>query len=234
MKTAVMQPYFFPYIGYFQLFEAVDTFVILDDVNFIKRGWINRNTILLNGKPHLFTLPLDKPSQNKLICETKLSFSAKEREKFLKTIHTAYKNAEQFSDFFGIFEKIVLYKNDDITSFIRNSFDEVCAYLELDTKIVRSSELKKNNSLKAQDRIIEICKAIGTDLYVNPSGGKDLYHAEDFEQNNIELRFINTNFEAISYTQFGADFTPHLSFIDILMFNNKKTIKNLLKQYSLV
>lgn len=234
MKTAVMQPYFFPYIGYFQLLEAVDTFVILDDVNFIKRGWINRNTILLNGEPHLFTIPLDKPSQNKLICETKLNFPAKEREKFLKTIHTAYKKAEQFSAFFGILEKIVLCEHDDITSFIHNSFDEVCAYLALETKIVRSSELEKNNSLKAQDRIIEICKVIGTDLYINPSGGKDLYQAESFEQNDIELKFINTNFDAITYNQFGSVFTPHLSFIDVLMFNDKKTIKTFLNQYTLV
>lgn len=93
MKTAIMQPYFFPYLGYFQMFNAVDKFVLLDDVNFIMRGYINRNSILLNGKAHKFSIPLEKPSQNKLINETKLNFSLKDKENFLKTIQLAYKKA---------------------------------------------------------------------------------------------------------------------------------------------
>lgn len=234
IKTAVMQPYFFPYVGYFQLLKAVDTFVILDDVNFIKRGWINRNNILLNGAPHLFSLPLDKPSQNRLICETKLNFPAKERERFLKTIHAAYKKSKHFSAFYGILEEIIWYEDDDLTSFIHNSFNVICAYLGLEKNIIRSSRIDKNNTLKAQDRIIEICKLVGTDLYINPPGGKDLYSLDDFKKNGMDLKFISTISDSVVYEQFQYDFVPNLSFIDVLMFNSKETIMTMLCQYRLV
>ncbi|WP_319543107.1 WbqC family protein [uncultured Pseudodesulfovibrio sp.] len=234
MKTAVMQPYFFPYIGYYQLLGAVDTFVILDDVNFIKRGWINRNNILLNGIPHLFSIPLRKPSQNKLISETKLNFSSKEKEKFFKKIQAAYKKAAQFSAFYGVLEKMVFYEEEDLTSYIYHSIVCICEYLDINTKIVRSSEIEKDNSLKAQDRIIEICKKIGTDLYVNPSGGKSLYSIETFKNENIDLKFIHTKFDSVVYKQFDIDFVANLSFLDALMFNDKKTLKKMLCQYTLV
>jgi len=233
MKAAVMQPYFFPYIGYFQLLAAVDVFVILDDVNFIKRGWINRNNILLRGAPHLFSLPLEKASQNRLICETKLNFSNKDKDKFLKTIQVAYKKATHYSKFYEVLESIIWYDDVDLTSFIHNSFDVVCSYLDVDAKIVRSSKLDKNDSLKAQERIIEICKIVGADLYINPPGGKELYVDSDFEKNNINLKFIVTNLNSVAYKQFGSNFVPRLSFIDVLMFNSKDEIKEMLQQYHL-
>lgn len=99
MKLAIMQPYFFPYLGYWQLINAVDKFVLLDDVNFIMRGYINRNSILLNGKSYLFSLPLEKPSQNKLINDSKLNFQHNDREKLLKTIQLAYKKSPFFNCF---------------------------------------------------------------------------------------------------------------------------------------
>lgn len=234
IKTAVMQPYFFPYVGYFQLLEASDTFVILDDVNFIKRGWINRNNILLNGAPHLFSLPLDKPSQNRLICETRLNFPAKERERFLKTIYAAYKKSKQFSAFYVSLEEIIWFEDDDLTSFIHNSFNVTCAYLGLERNIIRSSQIDKNNSLRAQDRIIEVCKLVGTDLYINPPGGKDLYSLDNFKKNSIDLKFLNTISDAVVYNQFQHDFVPNLSFIDVLMFNSKETAMTMLRQYKLI
>lgn len=233
MKTAIMQPYIFPYIGYYQLINAVDTFVILDDVNFIMRGWINRNNILLNGKAYLFSIPLDKPSQNKLICDTKLNFSQKDREKFLKTLEMAYKKAPYFKDFYPILKEIVLYEENDLTSFLHNSFSKTCAYIGIETKIIRSSEIEKDNSLKAEDRIIEICKKLNTDIYINLPGGKSLYHQENFEKENMELMFINTLFDKINYKQYNFDFVTNLSFLDIIMFNSKVEIKKLLEEYTL-
>lgn len=109
MKVAIMQPYLFPYLGYWQLIKSVDTFVILDDVNFIKRGYINRNSILVNNNVHMFSVPVDKPSQNKLIMDTKLKFSRDEKEKFLKTIYLSYKKAKCFEAVYDKLKKIVLF-----------------------------------------------------------------------------------------------------------------------------
>jgi hypothetical protein len=234
MKTAIMQPYIFPYVGYYQLINAVDIFVVLDDVNFIKRGWINRNNILLNNKAHLFSIPLERPSQNKLICETKLNFSIQEKEHFIKTFELAYKKAPFFNDFFPIFTEIILYDSKDLTDFLCNSFNETFKYLEIEKKIIRSSEIPKNNTLKAEHRIIEICKKLNTVEYINLSGGKSLYSQENFAKENIELRFIDTRFDNIHYKQFKNSFMPNLSFFDVIMFNQKDEIKRILDQYSLV
>ena len=141
-KVAIMQPYFFPYIGYWQLMNAVDMFVILDDVNFIKRGFINRNNILLNNQPYMFSIPLERPSQNKLIMDTKLNFSDKEKDSFLKTINLAYKKAPYFETVFSLIQNIVKLQELDLTKYIHNSFNEVNKYLGIDTRILVSSNIK--------------------------------------------------------------------------------------------
>lgn len=234
MKTGIMQPYFFPYIGYFQLINAVDSFVILDDVKFIMRGWINRNNILSGDKAYLFSIPLDKPSQNKLICETKLKFPKAEKLKFLKTIKFAYEKAPYFKDFYPILSDIILTDNDDLTSFIIESLVKICEYLGLKTKFLRSSQIEKDNSLKAEDRIIEICKQLKADIYINPTGGKGLYNPNHFKNEKIELKFIDTDFEEIHYKQFKNEFIQGLSFLDILMFNSREKINIFLDSYTLV
>lgn len=231
MKTAIMQPYFFPYIGYYQLIYAVDVFVFLDDVNYIKRGWINRNNILLNGTTHLFTLSIKNCSQNRMICDTKLNFSLKEKFDFLNKIKLAYKNAPYFQDFFPVLENIILYENDDLTAYLVNSFKQTFNYLQLEKKILISSHIEKNNSLKSQNKIIEICKKLNTNIYINPIGGVELYDYEYFEKNNIQLKFIKTISEEIKYKQYHNDFVENLSFIDILMFNSVDKIKFFLNQF---
>jgi len=233
MKTAVMQPYFFPYIGYYQLLAVVDTFVILDDVNFIKRGWINRNNILLNGKAHLFSLPLDKPSQNKLISETKLYFPQRERCKFLKKIQAAYQKAPMFKEFEGALERVVMFEEDDLTGFIQHSFDVVCNYLGMSLKVVRSTDIEKDSSLRAQDRIIELCKRIGTSEYFNLVGGKALYDRESFQKEGMALGFVSPRTDEVEYKQFKNDFVPNLSMLDVLMFNERKAIVSMLSKYEL-
>lgn len=234
MKTAIMQPYIFPYIGYWQLINAVDTFVILDDVNFIMRGYINRNNILFNGTAKMFSISLSGASQNKLICDTKLSFKNKERESFLKTLHLSYKKAPFFNDFYPILEKIILNSTDDLTDFLENSLIKTLDYLGIKKKILRSSQIKKDNNLKAEARIIAVCKELDTNIYVNPIGGQALYSQDSFTKENMELRFIKTIFEDINYKQFKNDFVPNLSFLDVLMFNSKEEIKNMLNKYMLI
>lgn len=233
-KTAIMQPYFMPYIGYFQLIYAVDTFIVLDDVNFIMKGWINRNDILLNGGKHLFTIPLEKPSQNKLILETKLNFSDKEKNTFLKTLQTAYKKAPFYKQVYPLLEEIILSEETDLTTFLIHSLKTVLSYLSIKKEILKSSETEKDNTLKAQNRILELCKITHTQTYINPIGGVELYNQADFEQLGINLRFIETQFDKITYKQFKNDFVSGLSMIDILMFNSVPDIHYFLKQYKLI
>lgn len=232
MKLGIKQPYFFPYLGYWQLINAVDKFVLLDDVNFIMRGYINRNSILVNGKAHLFTIPLEKPSQNKLINETKLRFNEKEKENFLKTLTLAYKKAPFYNAVFPIMQDIINNKENDLTLFLKYSFEKAKDYLNIDSDILLSSEIKKDNSLHAQDRIIAINKTLGADLYINAIGGQKLYDRESFRRENIELKFIKMH--EIKYTQFKNDFVPNLSMIDIMMFNSPKKIKEKLNDYELI
>ena len=232
MKLGIMQPYFFPYIGYWQLINAVDKFVLLDDVNFIMRGYINRNNILLNGKAHLFSVPLEKPSQNKLINEIRLNFSNKEKETFLKTITMAYKKAPYFNSIYPIIERIIKNPQNDLTQYIKFSIEEIKNYLNIKTEIKLSSDIKKDNTLKAQDRILEINKNLKSNIYINAIGGQELYDTQEFKKNGIDLYFIKTKY--FKYQQFKNEFVPNLSIIDILMFNPIEKIKEILDNYELI
>ena len=233
MKIGVMQPYFFPYIGYWQLLYAVDKFVILDDVNYITRGFINRNSILINGKANRFTIPVLHASQNKLILEMKLCFSLEEKRKFLDKLKYSYKNAPQFATVYNLIKEIIMNETDDLTDYIVFSIEQVKQYLEINTPILISSQITKDPNLKAQDRIIAICKRLKGDIYVNPSGGRQLYNSEEFERESLKLFFLDPIMENIKYKQFDNDFVNYLSIIDMLMFNEVVSIKEFLKMYKL-
>lgn len=231
MKIAVMQPYFFPYLGYYQLLNAVDKFVLLDDVAFIKRGYIHRNSILINGKSHQFTIPLQKSSQNKMINQTYICSNNKWKTSFLKTIKMAYTKAPQFETVFPLIEDSVKFAIDEmpIHIFIGHSLQKVKEYLDITTDLLLSSEMEKNPNLKGQDRIIEISRRIGARTYINPIGGQHLYNKETFRNMGIDLRFIKT--KSYIYKQLKNNFIPNLSMIDVLMFNSKCQVQSLLNQY---
>lgn len=232
MNVAVYQPYFFPYLGYWQLFNAVDKFIILDDVNYIKRGFINSNSILINGQIHKFTLSVKKPSQNKLINETQFFFPQKEKEDFLKTITMAYRKSDAFDSFFPILESIVMYDENDVTQFLHNSFEIIKQYVGIKTEILISSNLKKDTTLKGEQRIIEICKRVGADCYINAIGGTQLYDWLNFDHEGIDLKFLRTlDYE---YKQQSKHFVSGLSFIDVLMNNDKEYVHELLGRYELI
>lgn len=233
MKIGVMQPYLFPYIGYWQLINAVDKFVILDDVNYIMRGYINRNTILLNGKLHKFTIPMKKASQNKLIMDTELAFIEEDKKRFLATITTAYKRAPYYGQVYPMLEKIVCNDEADLTAYIQYSLETIAEYLQLDTVFLRSSQIDKDSSLRAQDRIVAICKQLDADIYINPCGGRSLYNHEAFARESMQLRFLDTRTEQIKYQQNQDNFEKNLSIIDVLMFNDVDTIKRFLEEYDL-
>lgn len=233
MKIAIMQPYLFPYIGYWQLINAVDKFVILDDVNYIVRGYINRNSILLNGKPYKFTIPVKHASQNKLIMETKLSFDKKEKDRFISTIYNAYRKAPYYEKIERLLKDIIYYDEEDLTNYIYHSLKVIAEYLGISTEILFSSKIEKDNSLKAQDRIIGICKKIGVDMYINPCGGRSLYQQETFQREGIQLFFLDTKTDEIIYSQGNESFVGNLSIIDVMMFNDDNKIKIFLKEYEL-
>lgn len=232
MRLAIMQPYFFPYIGYFQLINAVDKFVIYDDVNFIKKGWINRNNILLNGQPHTFSVPLEKISQNKKINEINLAQDEKWRRKTLQTFQHAYKKAPNFQSVAPLIEEIINYETQELSSFLLHSIQRISQFLSLNSDIIPSSVRYDNANLSGADRIIDICVQEKTECYVNAIGGKDLYDPPVFESKGIELKFLKTR--EFDYKQFDYAFTSHLSIIDNMMFQSLDELRQLLNHFELV
>ncbi|MBR1945381.1 MAG: WbqC family protein [Alphaproteobacteria bacterium] len=229
MKVCVMQPYFFPYLGYWQMISAVDTFVIFDDVNYINKGWINRNNILVNGQAWMFTLPLDKASQNKLINEIELGGDLKTREKILRTVQMSYKKAPFYDVIYPLVEKAFLNPQKNLALFLKDHFESVFDFLDIKTKIILSSDVEKDNSLKGQDKILQICRKLDCDTYINTIAGEELYSYDAFAKQNMQLRFIKM--KPVEYAQYKQPFVPNLSFIDVMMFNDKARIKDLLLQY---
>lgn len=231
MTVAIMQPYSFPYLGYYQLIQAVDKFIIYDDVNFINRGWVNRNNILVNDKPFLFTVPLKNASQNKLINEIDVMEEIAWKKKFLKTIEQSYGKTAQFKKVFLLISEIINTPFKKIHELALTSIEKVSEYLSIPTHIIRSTVDYGNQNLKGQERILDICKREQADRYINPIGGIEIYSLQMFDERGIRLNFLKTN--TIRYHQFNNEFVPNLSIIDVLMFNSPKEITDLLKQYKL-
>lgn len=232
MTIAIMQPYIFPYIGYFQLINAVDKFIIYDDVNFINKGWINRNNILVGGKAHMFTIPLKEASQNKLILEISLLPGDPWRKKLLKTLQQTYFKAPNYPTVFALIEEIVTSPIETIHELNLHALQKVCKYMGIFTEIIPSSKIYCNTNLKGADRILDICKQEGANHYINPIGGMELYDKSKFEQEGIRLNFIKS--VTSPYTQFQNAFVPWLSVIDVLMFNSPARVSTLLKDYELI
>lgn len=224
-----MQPYFLPYIGYFQLINAVDKYVVVDDVNYIKGGWINRNYFLVNNEKQLITVSLKSKSQNKLINEIEI---ADDLSNFIKTIRNTYSRAPFFTDSINLLEEITSFKDKQLANFIFNSLRILLDYLHIDTEIILSSNLQKDNSLRAQKRVIDICKIHNADTYINPIGGQGLYNKEDFKSENIDLHFLRT--VSFEYPQLSNNFVQNLSILDVLMFNSVEDIRKMLDKYELI
>jgi len=229
-KIAIMQPYFFPYIGYFQLIQSVDKFIFYDDVNFIKNGWINRNRILLNDEPHYITVQLKEASPFEKISNIKFSDN---RAKLKKTIEQAYKKALSFNSAWPIVEGCLDLATDNISRLAIYSVKETCKYLNINTVFEVSSENYNDiSSLSGAERIIEICRRNSASQYINPIGGTELYDKDDFDKAGIQLNFIKTH--DIKYDQNTDSFMPNLSIIDVMMFNAPQDIVTMLQDYELI
>jgi hypothetical protein len=233
MKIGIMQPYLFPYIGYFQLINVCDIFVIHDDVQYIKGGWINRNRILMNGEAKQIALPVEKSSTNVRINEKLFAKDFSEnKEKFLRKIEGAYNKAPFYDDVRNIIVDIFSFDERNVSRFVSRSLEITCRYIEVDTEFRLSSQLDKNDSLKGQERVIEINKVLGSSHYINMIGGLDLYDKNAFNQKEIALSFLKSR-ETI-YRQHGGVHLPFLSIIDVLMFNTRDNIKDMLGKFDLL
>ena len=232
-RVAIMQPYFFPYLGYFQLIASVEKFIVYDDVAFIKQGWINRNRILVDGSVHTFSIPIDDLSSFRLIKDTEVNgrLFPKWKSKFLKTIDMEYRKAPHFEAARSMIERAVSVESRSIARMAVESILEVSSYLGLTTRMILSSRHYKNEFLKGRDRVIDICKKESAESYINVPGGMELYTKEDFEREGIELKFIKPVLKP--YSQFGKDFCPGLSMIDVLMFNSPETCRQLVREVEL-
>jgi DNA-binding cell septation regulator SpoVG len=228
-KIAIMQPYFLPYLGYFQLMNAVDEFVIYDNIQFSKRGWIHRNRILENGKDIYVSLPIQKDSDYLNVNERLISgIFEDQRKKILNKVKNNYSKAPYFEKVYPLLEEIVTYDNNNLFEFIYNSIKKIKDYLEILTPIVISSGVKIDHNLKGSLKVKAIVKARNGDVYINSIGGKELYSKENFLSEGIELKFLETN--PYSYSQFKNEFIPFLSVIDTMMFNSVNDIQELLNK----
>ena len=223
-----MQPYFLPYLGYFQLIHAVDAFVVYDDIQFTKRGWIRRNRILTGNQPSWITLPLEHDSDYLDIRQRRIA-STFDRDKLLRRIRASYERAPRFASTIPLIAEIVGFESANLFDFLFHSIECVCARLGIGTRLIVASTLPVDASLRKQDRVLAIARACGADGYVNPVSGEALYSRAEFAAHGITLEFLRT--EPFEYAQFSPPHVPDLSIVDLLMFADEGTLGRLLERY---
>ena len=229
-----MQPYLLPYLGYYQLVNAVDVFVFYDDVNFITKGYINRNAILAHGNILTFTVPLSKASQNVLIKDVAVHQKeyAKWWAKFKKTLTQSYTSAPFFDGTMYLMENIFQDPSHSIAVLAEKSIRTISDYLDLSTDFKKSSELSYDRNAAGEKKILELCAIFDADTYINPIGGKELYTSKSFKKKDMDLLFLKSR--AVTYPQETEKFIPSLSIIDVLMHNDKTEILKLIGAYDLI
>lgn len=230
MKIGIMQPYFWPYLGYFQLMNAVDKYVIYDNIEYTKKGWFNRNRYLCNGTDKYFTIPIAKDSDYLDVIDRKISKNFN-RDKLMNQIKMAYIKAPYFKNVFPIFCDCIECNYDNLFNYIYYSIKTITAYLKIKTEIIKSSATGVGHELKGQDKVIAICNELKASEYVNAIGGESLYDKEEFKRNGIQLSFLKM--DDIRYTQFNNDFISGLSILDVLMFNSVEEVAIMLTKYRL-
>lgn len=228
MNLVVMQPYLFPYIGYFQLIYASDLFLIYDDVSYIKQGYINRNNILSPNGSIRFTVPVPGASSNKLIMDLEYSADVK---KILKAIEQGYSKAPYFSEVFPLVEQALTQKDRSIASVCLTSYQLIFNYLGIEKQFKKTSDLDYDRTASARDRLIALCHKFSAERYINAPGGKKLYSHGDFAAKGIDLRFLETL--PVNYSQANNQFVPNLSIIDMLMYCSSESVIEMMKKYVL-
>jgi len=232
MKLSIMQPYFLPYIGYFQLIAASDAFIVYDNIKYTKKGWINRNRMLRDGEPVTFSLPLKKDSDSLDVRERELTADF-EPEKLLNQFKSAYRKAPHFTGTWPVIEEILRHEDRNLFRFLHHSIVRICSHLGITTEIRTSSDIGIDHSLKNQEKVLALCGAAGADLYINPIGGMQLYQRGEFRANGVDLRFLRP--KELIYPQFRESFVPWLSILDVMMFYDPESLHDFIETgYNLI
>jgi hypothetical protein len=231
MKLAIMQPYFLPYIGYFQLMAAVDTFVVYDNIKYTKKGWINRNRWLQNGTDVTFTLPLVK-DPDFLNIDARVVSEEFDNAKFLNQLRGNYSKAPYFNPTYALMESLLPGKERNLFAVLLHALQCICNHLAIKTEIKIASTIATDHTLKGQDRVLDLCRCTKATRYINAIGGTALYDPRDFSAAGVELRFIRSR--PLEYPQFNAPFIPWLSIVDVLMFNPVTTVQAYLSEFDLI
>lgn len=232
MKLGMMQPYFYPYLGYWQLMNCVDEYIIYDDVNYIKNGWINRNRIKVNGAPAYVGISVKKASQNRKINEHVISMSDSDKESLLTKVKMAYGKAPYFKDVYDLFKDTVYCEKTNLAEYLMYSNLKIADFIGITTKIYSATELGLDHTNKAQERIIDICRLRGASEYINAIGGEELYDKQSFNEAGIKLNFLKMDADIV-YPQGKGQFIPSLSILDVLMYNSNEETLALLNRYSI-
>jgi hypothetical protein len=237
MKLGIMQPYFFPYLGYFDLLYNVDLFIVYDTVQFIKQGWINRNRILHSNKSgwQYISIPVDRASFHSSyrtpIRDIKASNVKPWKQHILGQLAHYEKAAPFANETIGFVKDCFVAEDDTISKLNIRILEQCTKLLKLNFQYNFCSELgiELDTTRNAEERILDLCEYLGATEYVNLPGGIDLYHSEAFERRNIKLTF--RSLPTFVYTSEPYVFEPNLSIIDLLMWNEPEVIKKYLDGY---
>ena len=229
MKVAVMQPYFFPYIGYFQLMHAVDCFVIFDDVQYIERGWVNRNLVRLDDRAIWLTLPVWKAARHLRINERSYALDDQTRGDVLRRIQACYSRSSNHTEMGALVATIMESSESNVARFNGHLLRVIAGVLGIDCAIVYASETADCGTLRGVERILELCRVLGATHYVNAIGGKALYDEAAFSMQGIKLSFLSSKIEP----PILREGPQHLSIIDTLMTHPVSTIRSMLTHHEL-
>jgi hypothetical protein len=232
MRLAIMQPYFLPYLGYFQLMSAVDKIALLDDANYINGGWVNRNRIAVQGEPHWLTLPLAKASQNRLINEIEIVDDPLWKRKIIRTVELSYQSAPFAGQILPLLSEMLQEARGSLSTFLFYQLRRLADYIGIPIQIEQTSVRYPKDALTGQRRILDICVREGASTYVNSPGGRSLYDTELFASAGIELLFLDPNFSALTLRYSGQE-GPCLSILDLLMFNSVTAVREATEMFRL-
>lgn len=231
MTVAIFQPYFLPYLGYWQLLAMADVFVVYDNIEYTKKGWINRNRFLQGGSDAYFTVPIKKASDYLTVAERQVAGNF-DRDKLLRALAASYRQAPEFDAVFPLVERIVRAPLGNLFAYVHNGLTEVARFLSIATPMVISSTIAIDHTLKAEQKVLALCRAVGADRYVNPIGGRELYAPAAFGAAGIRLDFVKTR--PITYPQLGGPFVANLSILDVLMFNSQSAVRSMLSEVDVI
>lgn len=239
MTLGIMQPYLFPYLGYFQLMNCVDKYLFCGDMQYIRWGWVNRNQLRIHNlnQPYFFTFPAAGDDHRKKINERHYENLKRSCDKLKRSICQDYRKAVNFEEAYSVVEEALSFQEDNVARFNMHANEAIARYLGIGaeiscTDIVEDEEFwHEFNRLDREERGVYLCQYYKARTFINAIGGTALYRKEFFAENGIELCFLRM--DDVVYPQFGKEFIPNLSIIDVMMHNRPDALRLLLKQYRL-